>query len=41
VADGVEGLFLAGDTVGVPGQGGDVAFRSALECAPLVMDYLG
>jgi len=37
---GVKGLFLAGDTVGVPGQGGDIAFRSALECAPQVLEYL-
>ena len=36
----VPGLFLAGDTMGVPGWGGDVAFRSALECAPLVIEYL-
>ncbi len=38
---GVPGLFFAGDTVGVPGQGGDIAFRSALVCAPEVLDYLG
>ena len=36
----VPGLFLAGDTLGVPGWGGDVAFRSARECAPLVIEYL-
>ncbi|MEW5946414.1 MAG: FAD-dependent oxidoreductase [bacterium] len=29
-------LFFAGDTVGAEGHGGDVAFSSALLCAPLV-----
>ena len=38
---GVPGLFFAGDTVGVPGQGGDIAFRSALVCAPEVLAYIG
>jgi len=37
---GVPGLFFAGDTVGVPGQGGDIAFRSALECVPEVLAHL-
>ncbi len=36
----IDNLFLAGDTVGVPGVGGDVAFGSALECAGLVEEYL-
>jgi phytoene dehydrogenase-like protein len=38
--DAVEGLFLGGDTVGVPGEGGDIAFRSAIECAAMVGSYL-
>ncbi|MDD5748261.1 MAG: FAD-dependent oxidoreductase [Actinomycetota bacterium] len=37
---GVENLFLSGDTVGVPGKGGDVAFRSGVEAAKAVLDYL-
>ena len=37
----VPGLFFAGDTVGVPGQGGDIAFRSAIVCAKAVLSYLG
>lgn len=37
---GIENLFLAGDTVGVPGQGGDIAFRSAIDCADAVMSRL-
>jgi phytoene dehydrogenase-like protein len=37
----VPGLFFAGDTVGVPGQGGDIAFRSAIECAKAALSYLG
>lgn len=36
----VPGLFLAGDSVGVPGQGGDIAFESAVECAREVVSYL-
>ncbi|MEW5947064.1 MAG: FAD-dependent oxidoreductase [bacterium] len=31
-ATGVKGLCLAGDTVGVPGAGGEIAARSAIEC---------
>lgn len=37
---GVEGLFLAGDSVGVPGEGGDIAFESALRCAEAVTSEL-
>lgn len=37
---GVPGLFFAGDTVGVPGQSGDIAFESALRCAGAVASYL-
>jgi phytoene dehydrogenase-like protein len=40
-ASGVEGLFFAGDSVGVPGQGGDIAFSSAVRCAREVASYLG
>jgi len=40
VASGVENLFLAGDTVSAPGNGGDVAFASAVEAAGRVMSYL-
>ena len=38
---GVDGLFLAGDTAWVPGEGGDIAFQPALECGPLVLEHLG
>lgn len=37
---GVENLFLAGDVVSAPGNGGDVAFSSAVEAARAVLDYL-
>jgi len=37
---GIPGLFFAGDTVGVPGQSGDIAFESALRCAQAVASYL-
>ena len=37
---GCENLFLAGDGVGVPGQGGDVAFKSGCEAASLVLEHL-
>ena len=40
-APGVENLFLAGDTVSVPGSGGDVAFNSGVEAARRVMAFLG
>ena len=33
-------LFLAGDTIGVPGQGGDIAFNAALTCAGIVKEFL-
>jgi len=36
----VENLFLAGDTVGVHGKGGDVAFTAGVEAAKAVIDYL-
>ncbi len=36
----IDNLFLAGDTAGVSGVGGDVAFGSALECAAMVEEYL-
>jgi phytoene dehydrogenase-like protein len=36
----VENLFLAGDTVSAPGNGGDVAFSSSVEAAYTVLDYL-
>ena len=37
----VENLFLAGDCVGVPGKGGDVAFTSGVAAAHAVLDFLG
>jgi phytoene desaturase len=37
---GVENLFLAGDVVSAPGNGGDVAFASAVEAAHTVLSYL-
>jgi phytoene desaturase len=37
---GVENLFLAGDVVSAPGNGGDVAFASAVEAAHAVLAYL-
>lgn len=40
MASGVENLFLAGDTVSAPGNGGDVAFASAVDSAEQVMSYL-
>lgn len=40
-AHGIENLFLAGDTVSAPGNGGDVAFASAVEAARLVIEFLG
>lgn len=39
--DGAENLFLAGDCVGVEGKGGDVAFRSGMQAAEAVLEYLG
>lgn len=36
----IENLFFAGDTTRAEGNGGDVAFRSALECAEVVEKYL-
>jgi phytoene dehydrogenase-like protein len=38
--EGVEDLFLAGDCVGVKGQGGDVAFTSGVAAAHAVLDFL-
>jgi phytoene dehydrogenase-like protein len=37
---GVENMFLAGDCVAAQGNGGDVAFASAVEAARAVMAYL-
>lgn len=39
-APGVENLFLAGDTVSAPGNGGDVAFASAVDAAQHVVAFL-
>jgi 15-cis-phytoene desaturase len=36
----VRGLFLAGDSVGVPGLGGNIAFNSALVAAPKIAEFL-
>jgi phytoene dehydrogenase-like protein len=36
----VENLFLAGDVVSAPGNGGDVAFSSAVEAAYTALAYL-
>ncbi len=37
----IENFFLVGDTTCAPGNGGDVAFNSALEALPLIQQYLG
>lgn len=36
----VRGLFFAGDCVGVPGEGGDIAFNSSLTCSQKTSQYL-
>lgn len=38
--EGVDGLFFAGDCVGVPGKSGDVAFASGRAAAHAVLEYL-
>ena len=38
---GLENMFLAGDAVSAPGNGGDVAFASGVEAARAVLEYLG